>query len=430
MSDTRDLLRSAVKGFEPAPDALERVLVRRDRKRRNARVAAGIVGVAIFAIAALGLAHVLQSERTGGPPEPTQPTNGRWVVFSALHLDPDPGAPQASRGERFDLYIAGPDGTARLLVGSEGDRATRACPVFSPDGSLLAWGEKMNQPGIGGGEVVLSGLSPSGELSGEAVRIPVPTIPPNFGPPCPTWAPVGRQLAVFAPREGVLIAEADGTVRSIPLEDLTQLDEVKSLEWSPDGSRVAVLPWPDSTGTPPWIVRAADGTSRPVAGIDADARPEAIAWTADGRSIVVAGQTDPGGSSSTIVTVVDVATRVGREPPLPAAWDGSTVIRILATGEDRFLVMRAGPQGWLPPEWLDLRGQVTPIDDLEYPPTSFISLSPDREQLLYVTYDPSQPSQGQAVVAVHLETGEATRYSPWTPAGFGDNYSTFTWQPG
>ncbi len=107
MSDTRDLLRSAVEDFEPAPDAFERVLVRRDRKRRNARVAAGIVGVAIFVLAALGLARLLESERTTGLPEPT---NGRWVVFSALHLDPDPDAPQVSRGRDLNLYVSDGDG--------------------------------------------------------------------------------------------------------------------------------------------------------------------------------------------------------------------------------------------------------------------------------------------------------------------------------
>ncbi len=57
-----------------------------------------------------------------------------------------------------------------------------------------------------------------------------------------------------------------------------------------------------------------------------------------------------------------------------------------------------------------------------------MSLSPDGKQLLYVTIDPN--SGAQALVAVPLDGGEATRYSPWTPRGFGDQYSTFAWQPG
>ena len=51
MSDTRELLRRGVDGFEPMPDAFERVLARRDRKRRNQRIAAGVVGIAVFVAA-------------------------------------------------------------------------------------------------------------------------------------------------------------------------------------------------------------------------------------------------------------------------------------------------------------------------------------------------------------------------------------------
>jgi WD40 repeat protein len=428
MSDTRDLLRSALEDFEPAPDAFERVLVRRDRKRRNARVAAGIVGVAIFVLAVLGLARLLESERTVGLPEPTQPTNGRWVVFSARHLDPDPGAPQASRGERFNLYVADTDGTARLLVGSEGDKGTRACPVFTPDGSLLAWGEK-SRPAIAGGEIVLSGFSASGELSGEAIRIPVPTMPPYFGAPCPTWAPVGRRLAVFAPRQGLLLAAADGTTTTIPIDGFGQMDEVRGLEWSPDGSRLAVLSWPDASGSTVWVV-SLEGDVQPVIEFDADEVPVTVAWTMDSRLVVVAGQTQPGASPSPFVRVVDVATRGVSDVPLPEAWEGSSFVSMLSTESERFLVQRAGLEGWSAPEWLDLQGRVTPIGDLPYQPTSFISLSPDRTQMLYVTYDPAQPEQGQAIFSVPLDGSEPSRYSPWTPAGFGDNYSTFTWQPG
>ena len=51
MSDTRELLRRGVEGFEPMPDAFERVLVRRDRKRWNQRIKAGAVGIAVFVAA-------------------------------------------------------------------------------------------------------------------------------------------------------------------------------------------------------------------------------------------------------------------------------------------------------------------------------------------------------------------------------------------
>lgn len=426
MSDTRDLLRSAVEDFEPAPDAFERVLVRRDRKRRNARVAAGIVGVAIFALAAFGLVRLLGSERTTGLPEPTLPTNGRWVVFSALHLDPDPDAPQVSRGQDLNLYVSDGDGTARLLVGTEGSSTTRHCPAFSPDGALLAWGEKGERT-VAGGEVVISGFAPSGQLRGEEIRISIPTIPPFFGPPCPTWSPVGQRLAVFAPREGLLLVQADGSTRSIDIEAFRGLDELSRLEWSPDGSHVAVLPYSDT----PWVVPVDGGAPVHLTEFDG-AEPGSIAWTDDG-SLVVAGSRGPLGldtgplglETDPFVDVLDISTGAVSEVPLPTAWDVSeAVFDILSAGSDRFVVMR----GWTQPDLLDLQGHVTTLGNLAYRPSSFMSISPDGKQMLYVTIDPN--SGAQALVAVPLDGGQPTRYSPWTPRGFGDNYSTFAWQPG
>jgi hypothetical protein len=54
VSETKELLRRGVGDFEPIPDGFERVVARRDRKRRNQRVAAGALGIAVFAFAAIG----------------------------------------------------------------------------------------------------------------------------------------------------------------------------------------------------------------------------------------------------------------------------------------------------------------------------------------------------------------------------------------
>jgi hypothetical protein len=74
LSDTRELLRRGVEGFEPMPDAFERVLARRDRKRRNQRITAGVVGIAVF-VAAI------------------------WIVTSGLSLDRStPAVPGSETG--------------------------------------------------------------------------------------------------------------------------------------------------------------------------------------------------------------------------------------------------------------------------------------------------------------------------------------------
>jgi hypothetical protein len=81
VSETKELLRRGVGGFEPTPDAFDRVLARRDRKRRNQRAAAGVLGIAVFALAAIGFVRLLGSERTPAS-DPRSPFAGTWVSTS------------------------------------------------------------------------------------------------------------------------------------------------------------------------------------------------------------------------------------------------------------------------------------------------------------------------------------------------------------
>jgi hypothetical protein len=75
LSDTRELLQRGVGDFQPLPNAFERVLRRRDRKRRNQRIAAGVVGIVVF-VAALGVVTTgfpfdqSQTPAGSGPTEP------------------------------------------------------------------------------------------------------------------------------------------------------------------------------------------------------------------------------------------------------------------------------------------------------------------------------------------------------------------------
>jgi hypothetical protein len=48
MIDERDLLEQALRRFEPEPGLTDRIYRRRDRKRRNQRITAGVVGIAVF----------------------------------------------------------------------------------------------------------------------------------------------------------------------------------------------------------------------------------------------------------------------------------------------------------------------------------------------------------------------------------------------
>jgi hypothetical protein len=78
MPELHDLLERRASGYEPSHDLFERVLDRRDRRHRNQRVAAGFLGIAVFALAAIGLVRLLG---TGGTPadESSNTFFGEWA---------------------------------------------------------------------------------------------------------------------------------------------------------------------------------------------------------------------------------------------------------------------------------------------------------------------------------------------------------------
>ena len=63
MSDTQRTLERELERPRPPRIAFEQLEIRRDHKRRNQRVAAGVLGVAVFAVALIGLVRLLGSER-------------------------------------------------------------------------------------------------------------------------------------------------------------------------------------------------------------------------------------------------------------------------------------------------------------------------------------------------------------------------------
>jgi hypothetical protein len=95
MSDPRSLLKRESGRFIQADGAFERLVRRRDHKRRNQRVAAGVLGIAVFALAAIGFVRLLGWEEGSviGPatspsstaaPQPS-PAPGFSTFSSPLH---------------------------------------------------------------------------------------------------------------------------------------------------------------------------------------------------------------------------------------------------------------------------------------------------------------------------------------------------------
>ena len=80
MIDQQSVERAAER-FRVPEGSFERLELRRDRKRRNQRVAAGVLGIAVFAIALIGFVRLLGSERTPAV-DPASPFEGTWVSTS------------------------------------------------------------------------------------------------------------------------------------------------------------------------------------------------------------------------------------------------------------------------------------------------------------------------------------------------------------
>jgi hypothetical protein len=170
MSDLKELLDREASLVDAAPDALEAVLRRRDHKRRNQRIAAGVVGLAVFVAAV-------------------------WIVTSVSSLDRS----ETSVGPAGDVTgpaETGPTETGPALTG----------PTVNPysvgfDG-LPPAGATPSEPLAG--ELVMRDVSGPGNHPYYAVNVYAdgrliwtrdafetgeftPTTPPEGGPVVPDW---------------------------------------------------------------------------------------------------------------------------------------------------------------------------------------------------------------------------------------------------
>jgi hypothetical protein len=111
MHDVKELYKTVTGQAPPKPDGFERMLRRRDRKRRNQRIAAAVVGIAVFVAAV--------SATTGGPvdrsitPGVTGPTDvsGEPAPVGLVGLPPEGATPSIpARGELVFSFVFGHTG--------------------------------------------------------------------------------------------------------------------------------------------------------------------------------------------------------------------------------------------------------------------------------------------------------------------------------
>jgi len=79
--DEREIVRVAVERLAPPEPSYERLVQRRDRKRRNQRIAAGVVGIAVFVAAVWIVTTAGSFDRTTTPADkPTRNPEGKTAV--------------------------------------------------------------------------------------------------------------------------------------------------------------------------------------------------------------------------------------------------------------------------------------------------------------------------------------------------------------
>ena len=251
--------------------------------------------------AALSLVAIASTAAAGGLPQPhkflslsarktasaasgrtTGDRNGKWIAYSTAP------AGDASRGWGSDVFVARAGGSP-VLVASRDIGIWNVCPVFSPNGRMLAFvrssGRQLSS-GVGFARETIA-VVPIGDrgdnvpIAGGWRVLKVPSGPVR----CPSWSSDSSRLA-YVDRGRVVVRGLDGSRLQWADGDPTIHDFERSRRdlVSPTGDLVA------SMSTPGIVVSRPDGSDRRVI----KQYLYAIAgWSPDGRKLLV--MSDEGG---------------------------------------------------------------------------------------------------------------------------------------
>jgi len=342
----------------PVPEpAYERLLLRRDRKARNRRISARVLGVVLALISIAALLRAF-----GGTRQPADPLPSPTLRHGEEVIEFEP----LGTGQGRDLVAVDPEtGAVRKIVETDGIiRCPNPCKSFpkaaawSSDGQWVAF------------EVSFASLdrSPHGpcgpeagiwvkDATGDPRQL---TTPCDASTPPPTerrdyhieelweWSPSGAQLA-YARIDGhgdvlSLLDPADG--RLTPLAEAN--DDFRTIEWSPDGTRIAF-----ADGGSVYAVGTGGGPPTMLA--DSFQNVVNMEWSPDGERILVVQRDrrllvmDADGSN-----IHELAGTRGYDCCQPS-WspDGSRIAYMVAVDARSQAVWTVSPNGSDPIEILD-----------------------------------------------------------------------------
>lgn len=281
MPDPRTVVERELQRVDVPPFTLATFRARRDRKRRNQRLAAGALGVSIALAGAVIAARVLDTNR--------ERTAGHTVRNGVIAFQGDRGLSVSDpAGAGSHRTMQPPDPPGECLI----DRA-HPCEfnglAWSPDGTKLAFvfGE-ISAARFGDMSIYVM------DAATEEVRL-LARCPAGPGEPAGTcdngdrlsWSPDGRRIAVSSGESLFVLDAASG--------DMVQITGCASCSyqglaleptWSPDGRRIAF------TGDDLMLSIAVDGSARQTLVRSADAgisingtRPR---WSPDGTMLAFA----------------------------------------------------------------------------------------------------------------------------------------------
>lgn len=319
MNDVRTLLERGYADATPPPDGFERMLRRRDRKRRNQRITAGVVGIAVFVAAVWIVRDVtsLDSTRTVVPggsgttgpaetgPAVTAPETAYLIDLNTGEMTP---LPKSIAG---CCYAVSPDGTMVAYVslddagtsqvfiarldGTDVQQVTQHgafAPIdWSPDGGAIAY--------TSGWEEDLTNIFVLDLATGETSQV---TNEKPMTETCVACGPQGAAYPQFSPDGASIVYEVsrggDVDVRIVPVtggKSVLLVRRAAGGTLSPDGSTLAVACGRFGGGI---CIAHADGTNLRVLVSGAANGPR---WSPDGTRIAY-------NNDDNKIFVVDVAT--------------------------------------------------------------------------------------------------------------------------
>jgi Tol biopolymer transport system component len=377
MTDYTKLIEGLGERYEVPDLSTDHLLRRRDRKRRNQRIRAGVVGIAVFVAAVWVVTSGLSLDRNetwvGPAGDVTGPAETGPTVTGATETGPSDQFGQGGQANQFghlpvsvtdylvDLETGARTPLPESIVGSEDVTSGYA---VSPDGSRLAY----LSPGGGGLGIFVANLDGTGieQVTAELREEARPVLGAG-----PAWSPDGSKIAYIG-RSGVYLLDL-ATGVSTHVTDAPG-ESADSPTFSPDGSSI-VYDVHREEGDQVLAVPVAGGASVPLLGGDGvSARSPVFSpdgslltyscteypWdlclaNADGTDarVLVAGGHRPGSWSPD-------GTRIAYWKE----WSGVYVVDV-ATGDVTPVRTEGGVGAW--PIWLDGHTLIVEADNCSLP---------------------------------------------------------------